>query len=108
MICVTISDFGLDDCKKSLRKCEKLRKIYPDIVAEIRLDLCGLTKAQLKNLFSSTQIPLIATCRKRTSTEAIEALSAGASYLDINLMTFKKFPQNDKELIIRKNTKLIL
>ncbi|MBO7255726.1 MAG: 3-phosphoshikimate 1-carboxyvinyltransferase [Bacteroidales bacterium] len=108
MICVTISDFGLDDCKKSLRKCEKLRKIYPDIVAEIRLDLCGLTKVQLKNLFSSTQIPLIATCRKRTSTEAIEALSAGTSYLDINLMTFKKFPQNDKELIIRKNTKLIL
>ena len=108
MICVTISDFGLDDCKKSLRKCEKLRKQYPDIVAEIRLDLCGLSKAQMKNLFASTQIPLIATCRKRTTTEYIEALSAGASYLDINLMTFKKFPQNDKELIIRKNTKLIL
>lgn len=108
MICVTISDYGLDDCRKSLKKCEKLRKKYPDLIAEIRLDLCGLSKAQLKNIFSQTQIPLIATCRKRSSAEYIEALSAGASYLDINLMTFKKFSQNDKELILRKETKLIL
>lgn len=108
MICVTISDYGLDDCRKSLKKCEKLRKKYPDLIAEIRLDLCGLSKAQLKNIFSQTQIPLIATCRKRGSAEYIEALSAGASYLDINLMTFKKFSQNDKELILRKETKLIL
>ncbi len=108
MICVTISDYGLDDCRKSLKKCEKLRKKYPNLIAEIRLDLCGLSKAQLKNIFSQTQIPLIATCRKRGSAEYIEALSAGASYLDINLMTFKKFSQNDKELILRKETKLIL
>lgn len=108
MICVTISDYGLDDCKKSLRKCEKLRKKYPDLVAEIRLDLCGLTKSQLRTLISESTVPIVATTRKRGSSEAIEALSAGASYIDINLLTFKKFPQNDKELIHRKDTRLIL
>ena len=37
MICISIGDYGLDACRKALRRCEKYRRQFPDLVAEIRL-----------------------------------------------------------------------
>lgn len=51
-MCVSISDFSLDACKKTLKICERYRAIFPDLVSEIRLDLCGLDKKNIYDLFS--------------------------------------------------------
>ena len=67
MICISIGDYGLDACRKALRRCEKYRRQFPDLVAEIRLDLCGLGEDEVHELFSGSRIPLIATCMKRSS-----------------------------------------
>ena len=64
MICISIGDYGLDACRKALRRCEKYRRQFPDLVAEIRLDLCGLGEDEVHELFSGSRIPLIATCMK--------------------------------------------
>ena len=63
MICISIGDYGLDACRKALKRCEKYRRQFPDLVAEIRLDLCGLGEDEVHELFSGSRIPLIATCR---------------------------------------------
>ena len=65
MICISIGDYGLDACRKALRRCEKYRRQFPDLVAEIRLDLCGLGEDEVHELFSGSRIPLIATCFAR-------------------------------------------
>ena len=66
MICVSIGNFGLDACRKALKRCEKYRRQFPDLVAEIRMDLCGLGEDEVRELFSESRIPLIATGIKRS------------------------------------------
>lgn len=84
MICVTICDFGYDACRHALRRCEKYLHTYPDIMAEIRLDLCGLTEDETQRLFCDSKIPLIATCRRRSKALYITAILSGAAYADID------------------------
>lgn len=84
MICVTICDFGYDACRHALRRCEKYQHTYPDIMAEVRLDLCGLTEDETQRLFCDSKIPLIATCRRRSRNLYIPAILSGAAYVDID------------------------
>ena len=42
-------------------------------LAEIRLDLCPLSDAEIEDLFSNTDTPLIATCRANWGTSASAA-----------------------------------
>ena len=84
MICITICDFGYDACRHALRRCERYLHTYPDLVAEIRLDLCGLNEEDTQRLFCGSKVPLIATCRRRSSELYSVAVLSGASFIDID------------------------
>ncbi|MBQ0006930.1 MAG: type I 3-dehydroquinate dehydratase, partial [Alistipes sp.] len=84
MICITICDFGYDACRHALRRCERYLHTYPDLVVEIRLDLCGLNEEENQRLFCDSKVPLIATCRRRSSDLYFPAVLSGASYIDID------------------------
>ena len=108
MICISIGDYGLDACRKALKRCEKYRKQFPDLVAEIRLDLCGLCGDEVHELFSSSKLPLIATCMKRSSHLCETAVLAGAAYVDINVFSYINLKKEEKTLLRSRGTKLIL
>ncbi len=84
MICITICDFGYDACRHALRRCERYLHTYPELVVEIRLDLCGLNEEETQRLFCDSKVPLIATCRRRSSDLYLPAVLSGASYIDID------------------------
>ncbi|HIZ85370.1 MAG TPA: 3-phosphoshikimate 1-carboxyvinyltransferase [Candidatus Coprenecus stercoravium] len=108
MICISIGDFGLDACKKALRRCEKYRRQFPDIVAEIRLDLCGLSTSDVHELFSGAKVPLIATGMKRSVRLYEAAVLSGAAYVDVNVFSFLNLKKEDQVLLRGRNAKLIL
>ena len=108
MICISIGDYGLDACRRVLKRCEKYRRQFPDMVAEIRLDLCGLGENEVHELFSSSKIPLIATCMKRNSHLCEAAVMAGASYVDINVFSFISLDRQTQAMLRAHGTKIIL
>ena len=108
MICISIGDYGLDACRKALRRCEKYRRQFPDLVAEIRLDLCGLGEDEVHELFSGSRIPLIATCMKRSSHLCEAAVLAGAVYVDINVFSYISLKKEEQALLRSRGTRLIL
>lgn len=69
---------------------EILDALYDVEMAEIRLDLCNLSKEEIEEVFSS-DLPLVATCRiAETSAAEAEkrlalAIGAGANYVDIEM-----------------------
>lgn len=107
MICVSIGDYGFESCQKSIRKCEKLQRDFPDVVAEFRLDLCGLSESQVTELFISSKVPLIATCRKRSKNLYAPAILGGAQYVDIDVLSSKTIINEVSDLIRGKNVKRI-
>ena len=56
-------------------------------MAEIRLDLCPLSEEDIEEVFSSTDVPLIATCRFDADSAAerkiLRAVAAGAAFADV-------------------------
>ncbi len=108
MICISIGDYGLDACRKALKRCEKYRKQFPDLVAEIRLDLCGLCGDEVHELFSGSKLPLIATCMKRSSHLCETAVLAGAAYVDVNVFSYINLKKEEQTLLRSRGTKLIL
>lgn len=89
MICTTIQNRTLEEITGLLEGSE------PRIqMAEIRLDRCPLDIKEIESLFSSTDTPLVATCRvvddgNGTWEEAEEkltaAVEAGAAFLDLEI-----------------------
>ncbi len=85
MICVSIQGKSLQDIYSILDR--------EDVeMAEIRLDLCSLSESEREELFSTTDKPLIATCRmsgRYSAEEAEEALlqamEDGAAYADLEI-----------------------
>lgn len=108
MICVSITEYGYDACVKALKKCEKAAKKFPDIIAEIRLDLCDLSREDVRDLFNSTEIPLIATCHKRSQHLFLPAINANASYVDIDALSSRSVFDEVSSYIGRRKTKKIL
>lgn len=108
MFCISIGDYGLDACRKALKRCEKYRKAFPDLLAEIRLDLCGLTEKEVEDLFIHSEIPLVATCMKRSSHLYEAAVTAGAAYVDVNVFSYSNILKEHKGTFRGKDTKLIL
>ncbi|MFA7116140.1 MAG: type I 3-dehydroquinate dehydratase [Bacteroidales bacterium] len=108
MICISIGKNGYDKTLKDLRRCEKLLKTHPDIVAEIRLDLCNLTLSETDKLFYSAKIPLIATAGRSNMKQLDVAVNAGAEYVCINLLNSQRYIQDLKARFTRSNVKLIL
>ncbi|MBR6346952.1 MAG: type I 3-dehydroquinate dehydratase [Bacteroidales bacterium] len=57
-------------------------------MAEIRLDLCPLGLDDISELFSSVDVPLIATCRggsREAEEKLLAAISAGAPFIDLEI-----------------------
>lgn len=89
MICTTIQNRTLEEIIRLLEGSE------PRIqMAEIRLDRCPLDIEEIESLFSSSDTPLVATCRvvddgNGTWEEAEEkltaAVEAGAAFLDLEI-----------------------
>ncbi|MBR6054924.1 MAG: 3-phosphoshikimate 1-carboxyvinyltransferase [Bacteroidales bacterium] len=58
-------------------------------MAEIRLDLCPLSEEDIEEIFSSTDVPLIATCRFAADPAAerkiLRAVASGAAFADVEM-----------------------
>ncbi|MBO4434622.1 MAG: type I 3-dehydroquinate dehydratase [Bacteroidales bacterium] len=79
MICTSIRDKNLEQIAGALRGLE---------MAEIRLDLCPLDDADIEELFSCSDVPLIATCRIADADAERKlrvAIEAGAKYVDLEM-----------------------
>lgn len=87
MICVTIQNKNLEEIFNLLDNSN------PTIqMAEIRLDSCPLGKEEIQELFSSSDTPLVATCRTpdhgrwEESEEKLQtAIEAGAAFADLEI-----------------------
>ena len=117
MICTSIQNRTLDEIFAILESGEVE-------MAEIRLDRCNLAQDEVEELFSSSDVPLIATCRvseiraalddgntddrkldSRASQKAesllITAIHAGAAYTDLEIeapaMMFKRIRRETRE-----------
>lgn len=82
MICVSIQNKNLEEIFDILDTVE---------MAEIRLDRCELSDEDIDLLFSSSDVPLIATCRlsecdeKEAEKKLKIAIEAGAKYADLEI-----------------------
>ena len=80
MICVSIQNKELQEIQELLQGLE---------MAEIRLDRCALSDEEIEQLFSQSDVPLIATCRLSEEPGAPEilerAIKAGAKYVDLEM-----------------------
>lgn len=83
MICTTLQN----------KKAEEILTLLDNLeMAEIRLDLCPLDEEDIENLFSSSDTPLVATCRagsglswQEAETRLLAAIRAGAAYADLEI-----------------------
>jgi len=104
MICSCIAYKNYEQCRRILNRAE---------LAELRLDLLDLNKAQVRRLFSMP-VKTIATCREGKSSdkermELLEtAIMSGASYVDIEI----EMPAGMKEHLVnlakRNHCKVII
>ena len=80
MICTSIQHKDL----------QQILDLLPGLeMAEIRLDRCALEEADIEQLFSQSDVPLIATCRLEEESQAPEllelAIRSGAKYVDLEM-----------------------
>ena len=95
MICTVLQNRNIDELFEALAECE---------MAEIRLDSCKLSLREIENLFTETDIPLVATCRIGGEISAdlaekrlIAAVEAGASFVDVELGAPKQMSKRVRE-----------
>lgn len=112
MICTTIQNRTLEEIIGLLEGSE------PRIqMAEIRLDRCPLDIEEIESLFSSSDTPLVATCRvvddgNGTWEEAEEkltaAVEAGAAFLDLEIEAPKEVGKRLRRACTEYGTTMIL
>lgn len=108
MICLSIRETNLNDFLKSIKKAEKLRKVYPDILLELRLELSNLSDKESYILFSSTSIPLIVSTGKSTRHLISKAIDAGIKYVDMDFYANpKSFDLLDYRIAAKKVKRVI-
>ena len=94
MICVTLQNRSLEEIFDNLENNSPVIQM-----AEIRLDRCSMEEDEISELFSSSDTPLIATCRvsgdgngtwEEAEAKLQTAIEAGAAFIDleIDLITF--------------------
>lgn len=95
MICTTLQNKDKDGLIKAMQTLE---------MAEIRLDKCPLTNKDIEVVFTSTDIPLVATCRIEGDITAdmaerrlVKAVESGASFVDVELGAPKQMSKRVKE-----------
>ncbi|MBQ8420771.1 MAG: type I 3-dehydroquinate dehydratase [Bacteroidales bacterium] len=121
MICTTIQNRNLEQIYEALEQCE---------MAEIRLDRCSLTAAEIDELFTS-DVPLVATCRIAEIAAAepslqdlaeqsreikamqiaerrlVRAIEAGARYVDVELEAPKQMSKRVRQAAHENGTVFI-
>lgn len=80
MICTSIQHKDL----------QQILDLLPGLeMAEIRLDRCALEESDIEQLFSQSDVPLVATCRLEEESQAPEllelAIRSGAKYVDLEM-----------------------
>lgn len=88
MICVTLQNKNLEEILAVLEQAAPALEM-----AEIRLDRCPLDEEGIETLFSSSDTPLVATCRasspeipwEATEKKLLVAIRAGAAYADLEI-----------------------
>ena len=72
------------------KELQEILDLLPELeMAEIRLDRCALEDEEIEQLFSESDVPLIATCRLAEEPQAPQilelAIKAGAKYVDLEM-----------------------
>jgi len=94
MICVAIQNKSVAECIEAAKSAE---------LAEIRIDLCGFGKEEVKDLFTAQPTKLLATCRPDTmgaekQMELLKtAIDAGAYMVDIEIEADENFKKEMAE-----------
>jgi 3-dehydroquinate dehydratase type I len=104
MICVSIAESTLDECRAALKGLE---------LAEIRIDKTGLSLVEIKELFSAP-LKMIATCRPGTRPDddrmaaLLAAIAAGAAYVDFEIASPPQFRDRILAAAREKNCRIII
>lgn len=105
MICVSIADVSA---------LEALRIVKANELSEVRLDLIEFTGDDVENIFSSgnktiaTFRPVDSVPEKERKDILIQAVNAGASYVDIEMENNNDFTKDIIEAAVRKKCKIII
>jgi len=104
MICVSIAESTLDECRAALKGLE---------LAEIRIDKTGLSLVEIKELFSAP-LKMIATCRPGTRPDddrmaaLLGAIAAGAAYVDFEIASPPQFRDRILAAAREKHCRIII
>ena len=111
MICTTIQNRTLEEIMNLLENSE------PRIqMAEIRLDRCPLSIEEIEYLFSSSDTPLVATCRvvddgngtwEESEEKLTAAVEAGAAFLDLEIEAPKEIGKRLRRACTEYGTTMI-
>ena len=111
MICVTIQNRSLEDILEILENSDPAIQM-----AEIRLDRCHLDKDEIAELFSSSDTPLIATCRvagdgsgtwEEAEAKLQAAIEAGAAFVDLEIEAPKEMGKRLRRSCSEYGTRMI-
>ena len=105
MICTTIQN-------RTRKEIESLLLGGDIEMAEIRLDRCPLSDEDIEELFSSSDVPLVATCRMSEAGPAAPeklaaAIRAGARFADLDIEAPTPVGRSIRELCTENGTVLI-
>ncbi len=111
MICVTLQNRTAEEI------LDLLENASPAIqMAEIRLDRCPLTEDEIETVFSSSDTPLIATCRvagngngtwEEAEAKLQAAIEAGAAFIDLELEAPKEVGKRLRRACSEYGTRMI-
>ncbi len=111
MICVTLQNRSAEEI------LDLLDNSSPAIqMAEIRLDRCPLTEDEIETVFSSSDTPLIATCRvagdgngtwEEAEAKLQAAIEAGAAFIDLELEAPKEMGKRLRRACSEYGTRMI-
>ena len=111
MICVTLQNRTAEEI------LDLLENASPAIqMAEIRLDRCPLTEDEIETVFSSSDTPLIATCRvagdgdgtwEEAEAKLQAAIEAGAAFIDLELEAPKEMGKRLRRACSEYGTRMI-
>ena len=111
MICVTIQNRSLEEILDLLDHNDSAIQM-----AEIRLDRCPLDEEEISELFSSSDTPLIATCRvagdgngswEQAEAKLQAAIEAGAAFIDVEIEAPKEMGKRLRRSCSEFGTRMI-
>ena len=111
MICVTLQNRSLEEIFDILENNSPVIQM-----AEIRLDRCPLDEDEISVLFSSSDTPLIATCRvagdgngtwEEAEAKLQTAIEAGAAFIDLEIEAPKEMGKRLRRLCSEYGTRMI-